>query len=101
MIAAATRAIAAPRDSGIFLASNRGRRVEGTTMDLRANQATTNGPPSAPPAGPERVLALIAAGAPPAALRLALDGLVQEQAAERRQVEAQLREREAQYRAIF
>jgi PAS domain S-box-containing protein len=51
--------------------------------------------------GPDRVLALIAAGAPPADVRAALDGLVAAQAAERQRVEAQLREREGQYRAIF
>src|SRR4051794_12438242 len=53
------------------------------------------------PDGRERVLALIAAGAPPDEVRVALDGLVAAQAAEQRRVEAQLREREGQYRAIF
>src|SRR4051794_3492584 len=51
--------------------------------------------------GRERLLALIAAGASADELRAALDGLVADQAAEQQRVEAQLREREAQYRAIF
>ncbi|HEY7062113.1 MAG TPA: PAS domain S-box protein [Chloroflexota bacterium] len=56
---------------------------------------------SASEAGRERLLALVAAGAPADELRAAVDALVAEQAAERQRVEARLRERETQYRAIF
>jgi PAS domain S-box-containing protein len=70
-------------------------------MTVGPSSHATNSPPSDRAAGPERLLALIAAGAPPADLRAALDGLVRQQVAERERVEAQLREREEQYRAIF
>jgi PAS domain S-box-containing protein len=70
-------------------------------MPVDPRSQARNGRPGDRAPGPERVHALIAAGAPPADVRAALDGLVQQQAAERERVEAQLREREAQYRAIF
>ncbi|HLH23209.1 MAG TPA: PAS domain S-box protein [Chloroflexota bacterium] len=70
-------------------------------MSLPDIHPADNGRPTALSAGHERVLALLAAGAPPADVRAAVDALVQEQAAERQRVEAELREREGQYRAIF
>ncbi|HZS00375.1 MAG TPA: PAS domain S-box protein [Chloroflexota bacterium] len=70
-------------------------------MSIDADRHAANGRPPDLADGRERVLALIAAGAPLAEVRTALDALVAEQAAERQRVDAQLREREAQYRAIF
>jgi PAS domain S-box-containing protein len=70
-------------------------------MIMDRHRSLTSDPPSEPTDARNRVLALIAARAPLADVRAALDDLVAEQAAERERVEAQLREREAQYRAIF
>lgn len=69
--------------------------------DSRARPVAADPPPGALETGRERIERLLAAGAPPADLRAALDTLVAEEVAARRRVEARLHEREQQYRDIF